>query len=155
MKEHDLKSTDFIIDEIESIELIGELETVDITVHDTHMFYANDVYSHNSGYESDIITGDQVASSFSKIMIGDIIVSLARKTTDKIAGTGRAHFIKNRFGPDGLTLPSKLNMSNGRIEMYQESSVKGQETKVQMDEDVIVRKSLATKYTELLGESLG
>ena len=111
--------------------------------------------SNRSGYESEIITGDQVASSFSKIMIGDIIISLARKTTDKIAGTGRVHFIKNRFGPDGLTLPTKLNMSNGRIEMYQESSVKGKETKVAMDEDVITRKSLATKYSELLGDSLG
>jgi hypothetical protein len=88
-------------------------------------------------------------------MIGDVIISLARKTTDKIAGTGRVHFIKNRFGPDGLTLPTKLNMSNGRIDMYQESSVKGRETKTEMDEDSVTRKSLATKYSELLGNSLG
>jgi replicative DNA helicase len=111
--------------------------------------------ANRSSVESDIITSDQVASSFSKIMIGDVIISLARKTTDKIAGTGRVHFIKNRFGPDGLTLPTKLNMSNGRIDMYQESSVKGRETKTEMDEDSVTRKSLATKYSELLGNSLG
>ena len=108
--------------------------------------------ANRSSVESDIITSDQVASSFSKIMIGDIIVSLARKTTDKLAGTGRVHFIKNRFGPDGLTLPSKLNMSNGRIEMFQETSIQGRETRNSMDEDVITKKALATKYTELLGD---
>ena len=88
-------------------------------------------------------------------MIGDVIISLARKTTDKIAGTGRVHFIKNRFGPDGLTLPTKLNMSNGRIDMYQETSIKGRETRTDMDEDTITRKSLANKYSELLGDSMG
>jgi hypothetical protein len=46
-------------------------------------------------------------------------------------------------------------MSNGRIDMYQESSVKGRETKTEMDEDSVTRKSLATKYSELLGNSLG
>jgi hypothetical protein len=65
------------------------------------------------------------------------------------------HFIKNRFGPDGLTLPTKLNMSNGRIDMYQETSIKGKETRTEMDEDTVTRKSLATKYSELLGDSLG
>ena len=111
--------------------------------------------ANRSSVESDIITSDQVASSFSKIMIGDVIISLARKTTDKIAGTGRVHFIKNRFGPDGLTLPTKLNMSNGRIDMYQETSIKGRETRTDMDEDTITRKSLANKYSELLGDSMG
>lgn len=107
--------------------------------------------ANRSAEESDIITGGQVSSSYAKIMIGDIIISLSRKTTDKIAGTGRWHFIKNRFGPDGLTLPSKLNMSNGRIEIYEESSVKGKETKEKMDEPTVLKRSLNTKYKELLG----
>jgi hypothetical protein len=46
-------------------------------------------------------------------------------------------------------------MSNGRIDMYQETSIKGRETKTEMDEDTVTRKSLATKYSELLGDSLG
>ena len=51
-------------------------------------------------------------------MIGDFIISLSRKVSDKISGTGRWFVIKNRFGPDGLTLPSKLNMSNGQIQIF-------------------------------------
>ncbi len=107
--------------------------------------------ANRSAEESDVITGGQVSSSYSKIMIGDLIISLSRKTTDKIAGTGRWHFIKNRFGPDGITLPSKLNMSNGRIEIYEESSIKGKETRNEMDSDSVLKKSLHLKYKEMLG----
>ena len=46
-------------------------------------------------------------------------------------------------------------MSNGRIDMYQETSIKGRETRTDMDEDTITRKSLANKYSELLGDSMG
>ena len=56
--------------------------------------------ANRSSAESDIITGEQVASSFAKIMIGDFVISLSRKVTDKIAGTGRWYVIKNRFGPE-------------------------------------------------------
>ena len=108
MKDHNLTSYDLDLVEIESIELIGEEETVDITVEDTHMFFANDIYTHNSALEMDVIEADKISESYSKIMIADFVLSLSRKVTDKIAGTGRWHIIKNRFGPDGLTLPSKL-----------------------------------------------
>lgn len=156
MKQHNLKSTDFIVDEIESIELIGELDTVDITVEDTHMFFANDVYSHNSSADSDIVTGDQIASSFAKIMVADFIISLSRKVTDKIAGTGRFFIIKNRFGPDGITLPSRINMGNGRMDIFEEQSVQGKETKKDMESgETLLRKSLAQKYKEIQGDSLG
>jgi replicative DNA helicase len=112
--------------------------------------------ANRSSAESDIITGEQVASSFAKIMIGDFVISLSRKVTDKIAGTGRWYVIKNRFGPDGLTLPSRLNMSNGRIDIFEETSVQGKETKKTMENgDEILRKSLETKFKEINGGSLG
>lgn len=112
--------------------------------------------ANRSSADSDIITGEQVASSFAKIMIGDFVISLSRKVTDKIAGTGRWYVIKNRFGPDGLTLPSKLNMSNGRIEIFEETSIQGKETKKDMESgDILLRKSLANKFKEINGGSLG
>jgi hypothetical protein len=51
-------------------------------------------------------------------MIGDIIVSLARGRKDKVNGTGNWHFIKNRYGADGLTFGSKINTANGYIDIY-------------------------------------
>jgi hypothetical protein len=112
--------------------------------------------ANRSSEESDVITGSQIASSFSKVMIGDFVISLSRKMTDKIAGTGRFYVIKNRFGPDGIQLPSKINMSCGRFDIYEESSVQGKETKKDMETgDTLLRKSLLTKYKEISGDSLG
>ena len=67
--------------------------------------------------KSDIIEGDNAAGSYEKIMIGDIILSLARKRKDKIEGTGNWHIMKNRYGPDGMTFRSRINTSNGYIDI--------------------------------------
>ena len=65
-------------------------------------------------------------------------------------GTGRWHVIKNRFGPDGLTLPSKMNTSNGQIQIYEGASVQGQDAQKQMDGgQEFLRKRLSNKFMEL------
>jgi hypothetical protein len=117
MNKHELNPKDFDLSEIESIELIGDTETIDITVDDTHMFFANDVYSHNSGAKDDVIEGDKAAGSYNKMMIADFSMSLSRKRLDKVHGTGRAHIMKNRFGPDGMTYSAKVNTGYGKIEL--------------------------------------
>lgn len=75
--------------------------------------------ANRSAAKSDIIEGDNAAGSYDKIMIGDIILSLARKKKDKVNGTGRWHFMKNRYGADGLTFGSKIDTSNGKIDIYE------------------------------------
>jgi hypothetical protein len=153
MNKHNLNPTQFDLVEIESIELIGDTDTIDITVDDTHMFFANGVYSHNSGAEQDVITGTSIAGSFSKLMTADFVVSLSRKIDDKLAGTGRWHVIKNRFGPDGMTFPSKANFSNGQILIYNDNSVDGQNTQKEMKSgESLVRKNLLQKYKEVKGD---
>jgi replicative DNA helicase len=106
-----------------------------------------------SGADDDIITGTKIAGSFSKLMTADFVVSLSRKIEDKLAGTGRWHVIKNRFGPDGMTLPSKANMSNGRIDIYNDKSIDGKQTQKDMNNgESLVRKNLLQKYNELKGD---
>jgi len=106
-----------------------------------------------SGAEDDIITGTKIAGSFSKMMTADFVVSLSRKIEDKLAGTGRWHVIKNRFGPDGMTFPSKANFSTGQIHIYNEDSISGQQTKKEMKGgESLVRKELAQKYKEMNGD---
>ena len=106
-----------------------------------------------SGADADVITGTSIAGSFSKLMTADFVVSLSRKIEDKLAGTGRWHVIKNRFGPDGMTLPSKANMSNGRMSIYSDNSIDGQNTKTEMNKgESMVRKNLLQKYNELKGD---
>ena len=106
-----------------------------------------------SGADDDIITGTKIAGSFSKLMTADFVVSLSRKIEDKLAGTGRWHVIKNRFGPDGMTLPSKANMSTGVIQIYNDNSIDGKQTQKDMNKgESLVRKNLLQKYNELKGD---
>lgn len=122
--------------------------------YEVPMFTASQ--ANRSALEQDVIEADKISESYSKVMIADFVLSLSRKVTDKIAGTGRWHIIKNRFGPDGLTLPAKMNMSNGQIHIYEETSVQGKDTNKQMQTgEELLRKSLLQKYKEVAGDSLG
>jgi len=106
--------------------------------------------ANRSALEEDVIGAEKIAESYSKIMTADFVISLSRKVEDKIAGTGRWHVIKNRFGPDGITLPSKMNTSNGQIHIYEGASAAGQDTQKQMDGGAeFMRKRLANKFMEL------
>ena len=108
--------------------------------------------ANRSALEEDIIEADKIAESYSKVMIADFVVSLSRKTTDKISGTGRYHIIKNRFGPDGLTFPSKMNMSVCKIQIFAENTIQGAEAKKVMQNDTeVIRKTLQNKFHELQG----
>lgn len=103
-----------------------------------------------SAVDQDIIEADKVAEAYSKVMIADFVVSLSRKVADKISGTGRWHVIKNRFGPDGLTFPSKMNMATAKIQIFAEASVQGKEVKGMMQkESEVTRQHLASKFAEL------
>ena len=83
-------------------------------------------------------------------MVADFVLSLSRKVADKLAGTGRWHVIKNRFGPDGITLPSNMNTSNGQFHIYAQTSIGGIDTQKKMDGgNEMTRKLLARKYQEI------
>jgi replicative DNA helicase len=88
--------------------------------------------SQRSSLNDDIIEADKVAESYAKIMTADLIMSVSRKLEDKVANTGRAHLIKNRFGQDGITMPCEINFTKGLIEIYDENSPKGSLLKKQM-----------------------
>jgi replicative DNA helicase len=71
--------------------------------------------ANRTGAGKSIIEGDNAAGSYDKIMIGDIIISVARNRKDKVNGTGKWHIMKNRYGADGLTFRSTIDTSNGKI----------------------------------------
>mgnify|MGYP003134857414 CR=1 FL=1 len=109
--------------------------------------------ANRSALEEDIIDASKISESYGKVMVADFVLSLSRKVADKLAGTGRWHVIKNRFGPDGITLPSKMNTSNGQFHLYAETSVGGKETQKQMDGgNELTRKLLARKFKEISNE---
>ena len=68
-----------------------------------------------SGAREEIIQGDRIAESYSKMMITDFAMSLSRNAEDKENGTGRWHIMKNRYGADGVTYDSIMDTSIGKI----------------------------------------
>jgi hypothetical protein len=74
---------------------------------------------------------------------------LSRKAADKSNNTGRFHVIKNRFGPDGITFPSRIDTSTGDIELFDESTQGGMEVMVEMNKNGdTVRSLLKKKYDQ-------
>jgi replicative DNA helicase len=112
--------------------------------------------SNRGAHEEDVIQAHNVADSYRKIMTGDFIFSLSRKTEDKIANTGRIHIIKNRFGPDGDTYPLEFNTSNGYSRIYDKDSDEGRaifaKTK---DQEQTIKDILKNKWNEHKGNGGG
>jgi len=105
--------------------------------------------------EEDIIEADKIAASYGKVMVSDFIMSLSRKVQDKLSGTGRVHIVKNRFGPDGMTLPSKINTNNGQFQFFEPDTSQGKATKKDMKSgETMMKKNLSEKFKDL-GGSLG
>ena len=109
--------------------------------------------ANRSALDEDVIEAQKVSESYIKIMTADFVMSLSRKVEDKIANTGRFHIIKNRFGPDGITYPAKINTNTGKIEIYDSNSVGGQEQQHKINNrDNLTKKMLSSKYNDLMGD---
>ena len=75
--------------------------------------------ANRTGADKEILESSHIAGSYDKIMIGDIVISLARGRKDRLAGTGRWHFMKNRYGVDGMTFSSQIDTSMGHIQILE------------------------------------
>ena len=109
--------------------------------------------ANRSALDEDVIEATKVSESYQKIMTADFVMSLSRKVEDKIGNTGRFHVIKNRFGPDGITYPAKVNTNTGKMEIFESSSVGGKEQQTKIDNrDNLMKKMLANKYEDMMNE---
>jgi hypothetical protein len=113
---------DYLEDLVSSIELIGEEETIDITVDDTHMFYANDIYTHNSSISADVVTTDQMGGSIKKAQVGHVIITIAKTLQQKEMNLATIAITKSRIGKDGIVFEN-CKFDNGMLEIDTEQSV--------------------------------
>jgi hypothetical protein len=103
--------------------------------------------SNRAAMDEDIIQANNISDSYRKIMTADFVLSLSRKVADKVSNTARFHVIKNRFGPDGMTFPSRMNAGCGDIQMFSENSREGMTVTSEMgDSENIVKKALSNKW---------
>ena len=109
--------------------------------------------ANRSALDEDVIEATKVSESYQKVMTADFVMSLSRKVEDKIGNTGRFHVIKNRFGPDGITYPAMVNTNTGKIEIYDSTSVNGQQQQNKIDNrDNLMKKMLSNRYEDLMNE---
>lgn len=112
--------------------------------------------ANRSALDEDVIEASKVAESYAKVMTADFVLSLSRKIEDKISNTGRFHVIKNRFGPDGLTYPARINTNIGKIEIFESSSVQGKDVQYKIkNRDNQTKQILSQRYDDLMsGEEI-
>ena len=91
--------------------------------------------TNRSGGQEDVVQAHNIADSYRKIMTADFVFSVTRNMQDKANNTARCHVIKNRFGPDGITLYAKMNTGNGEIEIYDSKSKEAMAIQSGMEDD--------------------
>jgi len=103
--------------------------------------------SNRAAMDEDIIQANNISDSYRKIMTADFVMSVSRKVNDKASNTARVHIIKNRFGPDGMTFPSRMNAGCGDIQLFAEASREGIAAVQEMNEgENLVKKMLSNKW---------
>lgn len=103
--------------------------------------------SNRAAMDEDIIQANNISDSYRKIMTADFVMSLSRKVNDKVSNTARFHIIKNRFGPDGMTFPSRMNAGCGDIQIFDEKSRDGIAAIQEMNEgENVVKRMIASKW---------
>ena len=105
--------------------------------------------TNRSGIDSEVIEADKIADSYAKVMNADFIMSLSRKSKDKLSNTARMHVMKNRFGQDGITFPCKMDTNRGMLEIYAATSSDGIiASKESKNGEVVEKQLLHKKYLE-------
>jgi len=87
--------------------------------------------TNREGEETEVITADLIAESYKKVMKADFVASLSRTREDKLTNDARLHLIKNRMGPDGRTLPAKMDLSCGQIQIFEPGSEAARKSEVE------------------------
>jgi hypothetical protein len=125
---HNLNNEEFVLDEIIEIELIGEEDTIDISVEDTHMFYANGIYTHNSSISSEVVTTDQMGGSIQKAQVGHVVISIGKTMEQKEHNLATVTLLKSRIGKDGIVFQNcKFNNEYLDIDTETQNTLLGHE----------------------------
>lgn len=100
----DLDITQFDEDEILSIEYDGIEDTIDIVVEGTHMFYANDIYTHNSGFEADLNDEKNIGKAIEPLQVADVLITYSQPKRMVESKKCYAFLVKNRLGKKYIVL---------------------------------------------------
>jgi hypothetical protein len=105
-----------IEDEIESIEYIGEEETIDIDVSGNRLFYANDILVHNSSVDEVEFDHSHISGGLSKVMTADNVIGIFSSRAMRERGLVQIQFMKTRSSSGvGQKMDLNFNIESLRI----------------------------------------
>lgn len=122
VSQNSVRNESYEFSKIVSIKELDEQKTYDITLEDQHFLFANEIFTHNSGLNAEIVTMESISEAFNKCFVADLIFSLSRTPADRAANTGRIFIAKNRNGPDGIVLPVFMDTKNIDIKVLEPSA---------------------------------
>lgn len=108
-----------IEDEIIDIVSVGEKETIDIQTNGNHLFFANDILTHNSVVKNNM-TADElseavIADSFKKLMLSDFMIALINSPEERSQGKLNFKILKDREGQKDIVIPMRVDYPALRI----------------------------------------
>lgn len=118
------------LEEIVSIEYIGECETIDINVSGNRLFYANGILTHNSAVEEIEFDHSHIAGGLSKINTADNVFGIFTSRAMRERGRYQLQLMKTRSSSGvGTKVDLEYNIESLRItdpgEEAQESAGRG------------------------------
>ena len=99
-------------------ELDEEIEVVDIEVDGNRLFYANDILTHNSGYDNSDVELTDTSESFGLPATVDLMLALI--ATDDLKQVGQMMFkqLKNRFSDPEKNKKFIVGVDKSRMRLY-------------------------------------
>lgn len=103
--------------------------------------------TNKEGSSADIVTGENMAESFRKLDVPDVVFAGGVKPQDKSKGIMKGFLIKNRNGNDGITMPMFIDKTTSRFKVVSDEEYAAKATSDEEIEDN-QRKRLRKKLRE-------
>ena len=104
-----------MLKKILKIEELDEREMIDIEVSGNHLFYANDILTHNSSSDVEIT---DTSESFGLPATADFLVALI--STEELEGLGQIMVkqLKNRYGDKSILKRFVVGIDRAKMRLY-------------------------------------
>lgn len=106
-------------DKIVSIKKIGKRKTIDISVENDNLFYANCILTHNSGYGESDLDLTNIADSIGTTGTADIIFGISQSDEMRVAGRYLFTLLKNRYGLNKMQ--SMIGVDYNKMRLFEVS----------------------------------
>ena len=106
------------LDEIVSIEEIGEQNTIDIECDGNQLFFANHILTHNSGINNSDVDGTNVSDSIGIIQTADLLLAII--VTDELQQRNQilVKQIKNSYNDPTYYSRFYVGVDRSRMKLY-------------------------------------